>query len=537
MRVYTCQNPLVITNQYTRQKVVAPCGRCPACLDAKAALWVQRLEQEQYFSKYTWFVTLQFDEQHVNQFIRLRKEDCDNDDILYIDSSTGQIIDFSDPSTLPREKKDYTFCYETKVLLVHNFKDFQDFIKLLRYYAKNRFNANFRYWITCEYGPSTFRPHAHCQFFFNSSELHQGFRELLTFCWKHGNVYDPHPTSGSAASYVASYVNQFTHLPSILRHKAIRQRALFSKRPPIGACQFSEAKIKEIFLSAACEIRLFSPTKSKFVDVPMWRYLQDRLFPRCQRYNVLSPYDRKQLYTTVLEFLAVSRVDGCEFTSHNFARYLCFRYILWNRGNKCFIRDYFSDVCFDSKKIVAISDDWTLISRYYGSYIHTTQKFDDYVRTFNYDSLLRFARIVMRVYLNSVRFNVTLGFYLNQIELYYENEYKLKIQRWYQFQDDYFKEHDVKEFLCFDADFINLCNNKERKDIPAWCLFYLDEYNYNVGSDGVYHLSLCYVFDYNDLCKTHDYINWQNTKTKKQNDYLLKNSSKFQNVLNYYESK
>lgn len=537
MRVYSCYNPKVIVNQYTGQKVCVPCGKCPSCLDARAALWVQRLDIEQYFTKHTWFVTLQYDDKNVNQMIRLRSEDTPAGDLCYIDSETGSIISYYDDSVSPRSKKDLQFCFDTKVLNVVSVRDIQLLIKNLRQNAKRKYNTNLRYFVTLEYGPTTFRCHAHCLFFIQSSLFSQDFEKLLRYYWQYGNVYDPHIVHGSASSYVASYVNCFTSLPSIFRHKEIRPRSLFSKCPPIGSNIFDAETFRKIFFEGLSEIRIFSPIKSQFVSVPLYRFVEDRLFPRVPRFGLLVASQRVALYRLVVEARYYIIRDGQDFTVSNVAKYLMYRYIFYCPLNLCWIRDYFSFILFEDTQVTLSTLDYKKTSLFFGYWYKVSKTYDDVVKTFNYDSLLRFVRVLMRAYRNSLDFNIDLTHCVDLISSYYAKKSLSQLGKWLDFQNDYFEEHSVTEYLCFDCNFIKLVDGKRLCDIPSWCLYYLHEYNYPLSDDGRYHLTLKYVFDYNDLRSTHDKIYWQNTKTKVQNDYLLKHSNKFQNVINYYEQK
>ena len=225
MKLISCYHPKVIINKYTGEQVVARCGKCPACLNARAASWVQRLDQEMLNNKYTFFGTLQFDEQHVHQVVLLDSADRPSNFPAYINYSTGQIYDLADVSDC--SPADIEYCENTKYLLVHNVCDYQNFIKLLRKKIYERFpDERLRYFIALEIGPSTFRPHAHPLFFFNSPLLAKDFAQLCSDCWKYGNAFDFHPVSGSASSYVASYVNSFANLPKIYLHKDLRQKSV-----------------------------------------------------------------------------------------------------------------------------------------------------------------------------------------------------------------------------------------------------------------------------------------------------------------------
>ena len=296
MRLFNCYHPKLVVNKYNKELVVARCGKCPACLDARSSNWVQRLDIEMASHPYTFFGTFQYDEYNVSQLIRLRECDNPNDLPTYIDGDSGEIFSLSDCPDVRQVDIDY--CNNTKVLIVCNTKDFQLFIKRLRkhitkYYGET---TKLRYYCAFEYGPQTFRSHAHCLFFIDSPLLAKDFAELCAKYWKYGNVFDVHSVSGSASQYVASYVNCFANLPKIYLHPRLRQRALFSKTPPIGSFEFSKETFKELFNKGVGSFTFYRKDVHEFRDVPIWRSLQDKLYPRITAFNRLSHFDRVALY-------------------------------------------------------------------------------------------------------------------------------------------------------------------------------------------------------------------------------------------------
>ena len=115
MKLFNCYHPKIVTNRYTGEKVVARCGKCPACLDARSASWVQRLDEEMLHFKYTFFATLQYDEQHVPQIALLDKNERPSNMPAYINVSTGHVFDLADVSDVTQA--DINYCENTKFLL------------------------------------------------------------------------------------------------------------------------------------------------------------------------------------------------------------------------------------------------------------------------------------------------------------------------------------------------------------------------------------------------------------------------------------
>ena len=403
MKLISCYNPQVVFNKYSQELVVARCGKCPACLNARAASWVERLDLEMQNHKYTWFVTLQYDEFHVNQMILLRSEDSPSSFPCYLDSETGMIVDLG---VVPDVKQhDIDYCNNTKVLLVHRYKDFQLFMKSLRKKIKELYpNERIRYYSAFEYGPQTFRPHLHSLFFFDSSSLSEVFPELLCSYWKYGNVFDPHIVSGSNATYVASYLNCSARLPKIYLHPYIKQKALFSKRPPIGFETLSKETFFRFFNSENGRFTIFRKDLSKFRDVSLWPSLRHRIFPKIVGFDRLNHCDRTLLY---------SKGQLPEYQA----------------------RDY--------QKVKQ-----SLSKPYWQPYLnlfYTPCKYEHSKRyVFNAESLSRFVTSVVTVCNNCRLYDIDLETYVTKIENYYETLKREELRDFYFMQNDYFKECSLK---------------------------------------------------------------------------------------------
>lgn len=129
------------------RKIKVACGKCIGCRLDHAKTWVARLVMEYETNPTSYFLTLTYDDDHLNS-MSLKK------------------------------------------------KDFQDFIKRLR----KRFNfLDIKYFATGEYGDKTFRPHFHCILFglevmsdmFNPVKYDSSghfYSKLLNEIWSNGYV-------------------------------------------------------------------------------------------------------------------------------------------------------------------------------------------------------------------------------------------------------------------------------------------------------------------------------------------------------------
>lgn len=494
MRLINCYHPVMVVNRFTKQLVVAKCGKCPACINSRASNWVQRIDEEMQQHPFNWFVTLTYDELNVNQFIRLREEDWEDSLPAYINSETGEVISLAECYGFT--KADINYCLNTKVLLVPDTRDFQLFIKRLRKYISKHYGktTKIRYYAAFEIGPQTYRPHLHIIFFLDSSLLSQDFDRLLAMHWPYGNTFDPHIITGSCASYVASYLNSVTHLPKIYLHPRIKQKALFSKCPPIGSFAWSKETFSELFHSDAYTITLYRKDVSKFDDVPLWRFVQDRLYPRITAFNRLNHFDRVELYR-----------------KGNFETYRSRSYEEIKRELKSpYWRPYF-ECAFKSEQP-------------YGRY------------AFNQTSLAKFVSIVCRVCDNAREFGISIDDYVTKIEEFYDKKQTSDLREYYLLQDEYFKEHPVSDILIISANFYISCKNKHYKDLQDWQKYYLEKYMPGRFHDcDIIDFSYSDAFCYRELRKFHDKIFFDNTKRKESNDYLQANRDKFDNIITYNE--
>lgn len=137
--------------------LLVPCGKCPNCLQNKALEWTARLCKEAEEWKYTYFITLTYDEKH---------------------------------------KKDL------------NKRDLQLFLKRFRNFS----GFELKYYINGEYGEATERPHYHAIFFLNEKIPDLVFygnnlytSELFAKSWKNGNVLISSDVNERSIKYTIGY--------------------------------------------------------------------------------------------------------------------------------------------------------------------------------------------------------------------------------------------------------------------------------------------------------------------------------------------
>ena len=270
-----CQHRSFITNRYTGARIAVDCGQCDYCIHKKAKKASMRVKTAGSAFKYSYFVTLTYDNEHVPLF---NCEVLDNvyDDVLGIsgdthfgyekhsfvpvseyncaDSSQLRHIFFTQvQGTIPYNRassqyesvKDNWFLsmdairsfiaktqtsspygregslsdkYGNNLLPFLNYVDIQNYIKRLRKHLFQTLGSyeTLHFYAVGEYGPVHFRPHYHLLLFTNSDQVSQVLRYCHDKSWKLGRS-DFQRSAGGACSYVASYVNSLCAAPLLYR--------------------------------------------------------------------------------------------------------------------------------------------------------------------------------------------------------------------------------------------------------------------------------------------------------------------------------
>lgn len=277
-----CQHRSFVTNRYTGQRIAVDCGQCDYCIHTRAKKASMRVKTAGSAFKYSWFVTLTYDNEHIplmeckvlhseyedalgisgdkvfgyerHDYVPVSEYQCD-------DSSRLRHIFFTQvQGTIPfdREIKKYSpvrdnwflsmdairsFIEKTQVVgnsvypaaeqyglgnLIPflNYVDVQNYIKRLRKHLFSQLGsyATLHFYAVGEYGPVHFRPHYHILLFSDSKEVSEVLRQCHHKSWKLGRS-DFQIARGGASSYVSSYVNSLSAAPLLYRScRAFRPR-------------------------------------------------------------------------------------------------------------------------------------------------------------------------------------------------------------------------------------------------------------------------------------------------------------------------
>lgn len=269
-----CQHRSFITNKYTGARIAVDCGQCDYCIHKRAKKASMRVRTAGSAFKYSYFVTLTYDNDHIplmnckvlhseyddalgisgdihfgreyHQYIPVSEYRCDDNSVLRhiffeqvqgtvpFDREIKEYVPVRDnwflsmdairsfiSKTQAVDKTDYpasTQYGRDNLIPFLNYVDVQNYIKRLRKHLFLKLGSyeTLHFYAVGEYGPVHFRPHYHLLLFTNSEEV----AEVLRYChgksWKLGRS-DFQRSAGGASSYVASYVNSLSAAPHLYR--------------------------------------------------------------------------------------------------------------------------------------------------------------------------------------------------------------------------------------------------------------------------------------------------------------------------------
>lgn len=295
-----CQHRSFLTNKYTGARIAVDCGQCDYCIHKKAKKASMRVKTAGSAFKYSYFVTLTYDNVHLplmnckvlhsdyedalgisgdihfghehHQYIPVSEYRCgDNSMLRHIffeqvqgtvpfDREVKEYVPVRDSwflsmdairsfinKTQAVDKTDYPASAQygrDNLIPFLNYVDVQNYIKRLRKHLSLKLGSyeTLHFYAVGEYGPVHFRPHYHLLLFTNSDRV----AEVLRYChdksWKLGRS-DFQRSVGGSGSYVASYVNSLCAAPLLYRScRAFRPRSRASVGFFEKGCDFVEGE-------------------------------------------------------------------------------------------------------------------------------------------------------------------------------------------------------------------------------------------------------------------------------------------------------
>lgn len=306
-----CLHPKYIQNKYTGERILVSCNNCDACNNSRSSLLVRLIKLQMEQSKYTMFVTLTYNNRYIpyvtpyydddkftrflyhgstrNKFVSSSGMVLGNDESSFFDSR------YNDPDVV-KELVDKSELGHERIAVLDKYH-LQLFFKRFRYYCKKyKIYEKIHNYGIGEYGPSTFRPHFHVLFFFDSQRLLSLFRTILYKAWKYGFInFSAVRTSSKAARYVAKYFNSSSNLPLLFKIKAFKPFAVHSQ---FFAASYYTSKGAEIYQMDFREvIQSVSFVGNRIESVSCWRNITNILFPKVRGFNRRSDSELFKLYT------------------------------------------------------------------------------------------------------------------------------------------------------------------------------------------------------------------------------------------------
>lgn len=269
-----CQHRSFITNRYTGARIAVDCGQCDYCIHKRAQKASMRVKTAGSAFKYSYFVTLTYDNEHIplfnckvlhseyedvvgisgdihfgdeyHQYIPISEYQCDDSSVLRhiffeqvqgtvpFDREIKEYVPVTDnwflsmdairsfiSKTQAVDKTDYPVSAQygrDNLIPFLNYVDVQNYIKRLRKHLSLKLGSyeSFHFYAVGEYGPVHFRPHYHLLLFTNSEKVAEVLRYCHAKSWKFGRS-DFQRAAGGALSYVASYVNSLSSAPLLYR--------------------------------------------------------------------------------------------------------------------------------------------------------------------------------------------------------------------------------------------------------------------------------------------------------------------------------
>lgn len=180
-----CLTPLTVKRKTVvhgePKDALVPCGKCPQCAARRVSQWSFRLMQQDKIAKYSHFITLTYDTEHI-----------------------------------PITKKGYMDLSK---------RDLQLFFKRLRKLVVSKSStqeSNIKYYAVGEYGGKSERPHYHV-IIFNVYNL-----ELIEKAWGAGSVHYG-TVSGASIGYTLKYISKPNVYPKHKNDDRTKQFAVMSK--------------------------------------------------------------------------------------------------------------------------------------------------------------------------------------------------------------------------------------------------------------------------------------------------------------------
>ena len=324
-----CVNQYLTHNIYTHRDLYVKCGKCPACLQEKAAHRLSRikntmsddLECAMLSLTYNRFSAPYIDRQEAYDFSKGRITHLN----VYRDTSYRRVrYDASYDTHFKCQSKkhiidtidyigncDFSRCRDLAKqpgkIGVAFYPDLQKFMARLRLNLVRdyKYEAPFKVYCCSEYGTKSLRPHFHLLFFIRKGDF-EIFRNAVVKSWPFSNLSlwpRAFEKCFRGSSYVASYVNCGSRFPTFLK-TYFKPKHSYSKGFGVGNALFNLSSILSHFDRGLMSFGM-QTNKNGFptiVDVPFPAYVVHRYFPKFKGYSRIHPSSLCQVMSGISNF-------------------------------------------------------------------------------------------------------------------------------------------------------------------------------------------------------------------------------------------
>lgn len=401
---HVCLRPIKIN--VNGKLMFLPCRKCAACLNNRSSRLARLMQLEAQQREVTLFVTLTYAPEHLPMMYISSAEmvtTCARNERLnyeYRDSISDEIVTYSiyDKISLLQDK-----CELDGGLIPYLRKtDLQKFFKRLKYYAtKSNIQDSYSYFACGEYGPKHFRPHYHILLHTTRQNL-QSLINAIHNAWKFGRI-DYSLDRGQTANYISTYTTSSADIPRLYQNKEIRP--FFVHTIHYGLFNYIP-KTLHIIDNPKSYVTLPFQSSDTTMEIRPWSSFSFAFFPKIPHYKELlgcAPYLLRTLYS--LYASKPETLDMKDYTKH-----LMFEYLAFNDGL------------------------FNCIERQTGI-------------TFTEPSVYKTLQVSKYVLTKCEQYNISLSYYLQQIEEYYRCYEEQTLKEWYKVREQLTSE---EQLLCYD---------------------------------------------------------------------------------------
>lgn len=326
-----CTNCKYITNKYTHKRILVKCGKCPACIQERAAKRATRIRNHARNGYSFLFVTLTYSPDYLPFVYRddLRVTDgyiniyrnadvrCYRNKIIK-DSGIRPIdsVFLSDDALLSSYGVKKPNGSPDGVVGVIYYKDLQNFFKRLRINLKRNYNyeSKITAYSCAEYGSTSHRPHFHLLIQCKTTDV-ETVQSAIVESWKYADRTRTEKyieIAKDAASYCASYVNSGNTLPEILTSRSFRQKHSYSKGFGLGLECFTLSSLLDMYRKRdfSYNVTTFEQGIPTIANIPLPKYVVSRFFPDVKGTFLLSPNEIRELLSVPRRYAGVINQRG-----------------------------------------------------------------------------------------------------------------------------------------------------------------------------------------------------------------------------------